>query len=375
MSKFSMNGREISFEAGRTILQVATEHSVEIPTLCHLQDADHAQVCRICVVEVAGSDRLLPACATPANEGMEIHTDTLRVREARKTVLEMLAASGQHTCFAWNRPRETWSEAHRRSAQRPWHDRNCPADGECRLQELIVEYGVDTEHLVPQDMDFPLDDDTPLMVRDFSRCILCGRCVAACNAVQVNEAIPQPFGRREDKPLPRGWFPLADYERCVHCGECVQACPVGALFEKKAFGLIGPGEGDRIRTTCPYCGVGCQMWLHVKDGRVLKVTGVEGAVPNEGRLCVKGRFGYDFIHAPDRLTVPLVRENGVLREADWEEALDRVAERFLRLREAHGGDCLGGLSSARVTNEENYLMQKLVRAGFGTNNIDHCARL
>jgi predicted molibdopterin-dependent oxidoreductase YjgC len=251
----------------------------------------------------------------------------------------------------------------------------CPADGDCRLQELVKEYGVDTEHLVPQEADFPLDDGHPLMVRDFSRCILCGRCVAACNDVQVNGAIPPPFGRREEKSLTGGWFPVADYDRCVHCGECVQACPVGALFEKKAFGLARAGEAHRVRTTCPYCGVGCQVWLHVKNGRVVKVTGVNGVVPNEGRLCVKGRFAYDFIHSPDRLTEPLIRENGALREATWDEALDLVAERFAALRQAHGAECLAGLSSARVTNEENYLMQKLVRTGFGTNNIDHCARL
>lgn len=375
MSTLLLNGQEIEFEPGQTILQVAKAHGVHIPTLCHLQDADHKEVCRICVVEIKGSDRLLPACATPAVKGMEIQTDSSRVREARKIIIEMLVATGQHTCFAWDRPREGWTGAHVRAANRPWHQIMCPADGDCRLQELVREYGVDTTDLVPQDFEFPLDDEHPLMVRDFSRCILCGRCVAACNQVQVNLAIPYPYGRREEKPLPQGWFPLADYDQCVHCGECVQACPVGALFEKRAFGLARAGETNKVLTTCAYCGVGCQMWLHVKDGRVVKVTGVENAVPNRGRLCVKGRFGYDFIHSPDRLTVPLIKENGTFREASWDEALDHVAGRFAQILRAHGPRSLAGLSSARVTNEENYLMQKLVRTGFKSNNIDHCARL
>jgi len=155
----------------------------------------------------------------------------------------------------------------------------------------------------------------------------------------------------------------------------VQACPVGALFERKAFGQGLANEMERVRTTCTYCGVGCQIWLHVRDGRIIKVTGVEGAEPNHGSLCVKGRFGYEFVHSEDRLTTPLIREGDAFREASWEEALDLTARRFREIREKYGSDSLAGLTSARATNEENYLMQKLVRAGFGTNNIDHCARL
>lgn len=371
MPSLFLNGCHVQFEQGRSLLQVAAANSVVIPTLCHLPEADHNGVCRLCVVELEGWDRLLPACDTPAEEGMRVSTESQNVVAARRSVLEMLVASGQHTCFADKAPPADRSAPLTAALARPWHQAPCPADGNCRLQDLVKAYGVDTTAIVPEDADFPLDDTTPLIVRDFSRCVLCGRCVAVCNKVQVNLAIPVPFGRRADHA--GGWFPLADAHRCVHCGQCVAACPVGALFDKKAFGRTGI---DRtVRTTCAYCGVGCQIRLHVKDEKVVQVTAAPAKAPNQGRLCVKGRYGYDFVHSPERLTTPLVRDNGTLRPATWDEALDRVARTFLDIKASRGSDSLAGLTSARVTNEENYLMQKLVRAGFGTNNIDHCARL
>jgi predicted molibdopterin-dependent oxidoreductase YjgC len=302
-------------------------------------------------VEVDGADRLLPACATPAAAGMVVVTDSERVMLARKLILELLVADGDHNCLY------------------------CESNGDCRLQDLIYEHGIKQAPVKLPYQQRPIDDATPMIFRDFNKCVLCGRCVAACNDVQCNDAIPYPYGRREEKPLPTGWVPLADYDRCVHCGECVQACPVGAIVEKKAMGLARPWETEKIRTTCPYCGVGCQLWLHVKDERIVKVTGVEDGSPNKGRLCVKGRFGYDFVNHPDRLTVPLIKENGSFREASWDEALKLVAVRLSTIKKESGPDSLAFFSSARCTNEENYLMNKLARAVVGTNNIDHCARL
>jgi formate dehydrogenase major subunit len=167
---------------------------------------------------------------------------------------------------------------------------------------------------------------------------------------------------------------VVDYDNCTHCGQCLQACPVGTLFEKKAFGRLTGNEAEKIRTTCPYCGVGCQQLLHVKDNRIVKVTGMEEGRPNLGRLCVKGRFGYDFIHSSERLTRPLIREKERFREASWDEALDYTARKFIQIIRDHGPDALAGISCARSINEDSYNMQKLFRAVIGTNNIDHCAR-
>ncbi|MBF0496612.1 MAG: formate dehydrogenase subunit alpha [Deltaproteobacteria bacterium] len=351
MDTLTLNGKNISFEPGQSILEAARAHGVDIPTLCHLQAADHKGVCRICVVEVQGADRLLPACATPAVDGMVVETHSSKVVQERKMLLELLVADGDHNCLY------------------------CEANGDCTLQRLVYEHGI-KELAFPRAMEpRPVDDLHPMIVRDFNKCVLCGRCVTACNEVQVNKAIPYPYGRREDKPMPTGWFPQADYDRCTHCGECVQACPVGALTEKKAKGLGRPWEMKKVRTPCPYCGVGCQQWLHVKDGKIVKVTGVEDAQPNRGRLCVKGRFGYDFIYSEERLKTPLIKENGAFRSASWDEALDLVAGKFKDIIATHGPDAIAGVSCARSINEDSYNMQKLFRSVIGTNNIDHCARV
>jgi predicted molibdopterin-dependent oxidoreductase YjgC len=210
-------------------------------------------------------------------------------------------------------------------------------------------------------------------VRDFSKCVMCGRCVRACNERQVNQAIAIGYRGAHNKIVARGDYPYIDSD-CVFCGECVQSCPVGALLDKHAMGQGRPWERTQVRTTCPYCGVGCQLDVHVKDNRIVKVTGAD-AIPNQGKLCVKGRFGWHFINHADRLTTPLIKENGVFREASWDEALDLVASRFREIQHQSGPDKIGGWCSARVTNEENYLMQKFMRAVIGTNHVDHCARL
>jgi predicted molibdopterin-dependent oxidoreductase YjgC len=250
----------------------------------------------------------------------------------------------------------------------------CPVWGDCRLQDLAYRYQVSGEHFAETQTRYPMETVNPFIVRDFSRCIQCGRCVQACNEVQVNNAIHFGYRGAASKIIAAGDRPLKDSD-CVFCGECVQVCPVGALVEKEARYKVRPWETQKVRTTCSYCGVGCQMYLHVKDHKVVKVSGIEEAVPNFGSLCVKGRFGYDFINSPDRLTVPLIKENGRLREAGWEEALDLVAQRLSQIKETHGPDSIGMLASARITNEENYIANKFTRAVLKTNNIDHCARL
>ena len=346
----TLNGKVVGFEPGQTILEVARSQGVEIPTLCYLKDTTPTGACRICLVQVKGARTLVASCAMPAGPNMEVQTDSPEVLRSRRLNIELLLASGNHSCLT------------------------CEANGRCQLQSLAYKYGITDIRFQGQTQQYASETDNPLILRDFSRCILCGRCVQACNELQVNRAIGYGYRGAASKIVTTGDRPYHQSD-CVFCGQCVQACPVGALTEKKAKGLGRPWETKTVRTTCPYCGVGCQMLLHVKDGRIVKVTAVEDAQPNRGRLCVKGRFGYDFVHSPERLTTPLIKENGEFREASWDEALDLVAKKFKAVKKEHGPDAIAGLSSARVTNEENYLFQKLLRVGVGTNNVDHCARL
>ena len=347
----TIDGKEITTEKGKTILEVCQEHGIHVPTLCYHPRLSLVGACRVCVVEVKGARTMMTACTTPVDrDGMVVNTKSERVLEARKVIVELLLASGDHNCLY------------------------CEANGQCELQDLVYELKIENPCFPVEPPNWLIDDSNPMVFRNLNRCILCGRCVRACNEVQVNNVID--FGYRGSRAKI-----VTAYDRdygesnCVFCGECVQVCPTGALVEKKAMYGGRPWESKVIPTTCTYCGVGCTIDLHIVDGKVVKVTGDENGLVNKGSLCVKGRFGYDFIHYQDRLTKPLIRENGAFREATWDEALDLVAKRLIAIKREHGPDSIGGLSSARCTNEENYLMQKFMRAVIGTNNIDHCARL
>jgi len=370
----TINGQSLPFQAGQTLLEVARDHGIPIPTLCHLEGTMPTGACRICVVEVEGARNLVPACSTPAAPRMIVQTESTRVVAARRTILELLLASGNHNCALPREGNGNWTDFQLQVQVADDTDALCPAWGDCKLQELAYAYQARSDRYPRTDKTGePAELANPMIVRDFSRCILCGRCVQACNEVQVNRAISYGYRGSESKIVAAGDRPLATSD-CVFCGECIQACPVGALVEKKARYIWRPWKGEKIRSTCPYCGVGCQQWLHLQDGRIVKVTGVEDAEPNRGRLCVKGRFGYDFIYSEERLRTPLIREGDDFREASWDEALDLVAERFKAIIAEHGPDAIAGVSCARSINEDSYQMQKLFRAAIGTNNIDHCAR-
>ena len=368
-----INGRECRYEAGDTILDAANRNGLEIPTLCYLKGTSPTGTCGICVVEVDGRTELVPACSTAAEANMVVRTESPRVIIRRKEVLEGMLASGNHNCGIGSGGDEAWTGFQVDVMANDGYEELCPAWGECKLQELAYRYQVTGHRVDTPAAVVPLETDNPMIIRDTSRCIMCGRCVAACNEIQVNRAIrlEKKNGSATIVAGPDNRLMTSD---CVFCGECVQACPVGALVEKKALNAIRPWETEKIRTTCPYCGVGCQQLLHVKDGRIIKVTGVEDGKPNQGRLCVKGRFGYDFIYAEDRIKTPLIRENGTLRKASWDEALDLVAEKFSQIIAEDGPDAIAGVSCARSINEDSYQMQKLFRSVLKTNNIDHCAR-
>lgn len=369
-----LNGNEISFEPGETVLEVARRSSIDIPTLCHLKGASPTGNCRVCIVEVEGEQNLLPSCDTPASGGMVVHTESAKVVEARKLIIQLMLSSGNHNCAIRGAEGNDWTKFQMGVQAQDQSGELCPAWGDCRLQDLAYRYQVSAEKHLETEVPYPMETVNPFIVRDFSRCIKCGRCVQACNEVQVNNAINFGYQGADVKIVTPGDKPLKDSE-CVFCGECVQVCPVGALVEKDARYQVRPWETAKVRTTCSYCGVGCQIYLHVKDNKVVAVSGVEDVAPNYGSLCVKGRFGYDFIGSSERLTTPLIKEGGEFREATWDEALDMVAKRFADIKSRHGADSIGVLTSARVTNEENYIANKFTRAALKTNNIDHCARL
>jgi NADP-reducing hydrogenase subunit HndD len=346
----SIDDREVSVPRDFTILQAAKTAGIKIPHLCYLRELIPASACRICVVEVEGARSLVPACSYPVAPGMNVKTDTNRVQTTRRLVMELLLSDHPLDCMT------------------------CEKGGECKLQDLAYEMGIKGSRFKGEQHHYPIDSSNPFIVRDYNKCVLCERCVRACDEIaeiQAIDYINRGFDTKVAVPFDGG-YQVSD---CVFCGQCVQSCPTGALTEKKALGLGRSWETEKVRTTCPYCGVGCQMWLHVKDGRITKVTPVREAEPNRGRLCVKGRFGYDFIYSGERLKTPLIRqENGEFRQASWDEALDLVATRFKEIIAEHGPDVLGGVSCSRSLNEDSYQMQKLFRSAIGTNNIDNCAR-
>ena len=369
-----INGNTFSFESGETILAVARRNNIDIPTLCHLKGAPPTGNCRICVVEVENEKDLLPSCNTLAEAGMVVQSESAEVVEARRLIIQLMLSTGNHNCAIRGTSSDDWTQFQMNVQQYDDSSDLCPVWGDCRLQDLAYRYQVEPRRFSDAGTPYPMETVNPFIVRDFSRCIKCGRCVQACNDVQVNNAIQFGYTGSNSKIIAADDKPLKDSD-CVFCGECVQVCPVGALVEKDVRYRVRQWETEKVRTTCSYCGVGCQLYLHVKDNRVVKVSGVEDVAPNFGSLCVKGRFGYDFIHSPERLTAPLVKENGTFREASWDEALDTVARRFNEIKESDGSDSLGVLTSARITNEENYIANKFARGVLKTTNIDHCARL
>jgi len=364
----TIDGRQLEFETEETVLEIARRNGIFIPTLCHLRGTRPTGACRVCVVEVEGARALLPACATPAAPNMVVHSHSPSVIEARKTIIALLLQSGNHNCAIATNRSQDWTSFQQHVESYDQGTDLCPAHSACNLQAYAYKYQVDTTGFVRAQTEYPMEMASPLIVRDFSRCILCGRCVEACNTIQVNNAITHGFRGAKAKIVAMGDDNLQRSD-CVFCGECIQTCPVAALVEKKSRYKIRPWETRHVRTTCHYCGVGCQLDLHIKDDKIMKVTGVEGARPNQGRLCVKGRFGYDFVQSPDRLTVPMIREDGKLRDASWDEALDLIASKIKEIVKADGPEAVAGICSAKSTNEALFLMQKLFRVGIGTNNL------
>ena len=373
-SVITINDNELAFEAGETILEVAQRYHIDIPTLCHLKNTTPTNTCRVCLVEIQGEDELVESCSTPAHSGMVVQTESPKVVAARKTIIRNMLASGNHNCAIRDFESQDWTSFQMDVLKNDGKEDLCPVWGDCELQNLAYRYQVKTEGMLLRPCEYKTERANPFIIRDFSRCILCGRCVKACNEIQVNNAIQ--FGPQGDKIFAGSDdAPLKDSD-CVFGGECLQVCPVGALVPDKIFRDDRFTDTQKVRTTCSFCGVGCQMDLFVQDNRIVKIDGADTELPpNHASLCVKGRFGFDFVGSEKRLTHPLIKRDGKFEKASWDEALDLVASKLTEIRDTHGPDTMGLLTSARITNEDNYIAQKFARAVLKTNNVDHCARL
>ena len=367
--EFTLNGQPVKAPAGQSIFSIAKDLGIAIPHLCHKDGLNPDGNCRACVVEIEGERTLAPSCCRSATSGMRVQTASERAVKSQKMVLEMLLVDLPGQGHKW------------------LDDRAEAPHGE--LSQWAEHHGVQVRPQLAELRREAVSADLshPAMAVNLDACIQCNRCERACRDLQVNDVIGLAHRGAHTQVV----FDLADpmgVSSCVACGECVQACPTGALMPKRH---IGAQKVDReVDSVCPFCGVGCLVTLKVKDEKIVSVEGRQGPA-NDGRLCVKGRFGMDYVHSPDRLTTPLIRKPGVakdvalvdghtdwrevFREASWEEALDAAAKPLCALKERFGLKALAGFGSAKGSNEEAYLFQKLVRTGFGSNNVDHCTRL
>ena len=358
----TINGQTVHAENGQTVLEAASQHGIIIPTLCYHKDLSPVGSCRMCMVEVEKWRGQQAACTLQVSEGMAVQTESPAIIATRKTVLELLAQN--------------------------YHDSGYSARDEHanEFDHWLEVYGVArpaTNHL-----RFPVNSDpNPFIHVDFNRCILCTRCVRACAEVQ-GRFVWGIGDRGNETRIIAGADTTMLEARCESCGACVAYCPTGALDNKMS---IGAGKPDRkVTTTCTYCGVGCQFDLNISNDRIIGVTSNPEAPVNGMHLCVKGRYGYDFVHHPERLQKPMVRRyllEGQPKpddrqsrawdwvETNWDSAFDLTAQKFAKIRDINGSDSIGILTSAKCLNEENYLMNKFARQVIGTNNIDHCARL
>jgi formate dehydrogenase major subunit len=364
---FTLDGREVDLRAGETIWQAAQRLGIAIPHLCYSPEPGYRPDgnCRACMVEIEGERVLAASCIRAPSPGMKIKTASERAKAARKMVFELLIADQPARETAHDPASKFWA----------WADR----------------MGIATSRLPAHGRPAP-DRSHPAMAVNLDACIQCNLCVRACREVQVNDVIGMA-GRGGHEKIVFDFDDPMGASTCVACGECVQACPTGALMPATLVDdkNVRTQFADRtVDSVCPYCGVGCQLTYHIKDDKLLYVTGRDGPA-NENRLCVKGRFGFDYVHNKERLTKPMIRKDGVpkvphefvdpsnpwthFREATWEEALDRAAAGLKKIRDRDGSKALAGFGSAKGSNEEAYLFQKLVRTGFGTNNVDHCTRL
>ena len=340
----AIDGQQIKASKGDTVLKAALDHGIYVPHLCYHPELTPLGGCRLCMVEIEGRG-LTVSCKVPVEDGMVVITESPEINKVRRIAAELLIADHDSRCL------------------------ECARNNDCKLQEIAAYIGVDEgrlERLKKTTRNLPIDDSNPFFSRDMNKCVLCGICIQTCDEILGVNAIDFAFRGHDTTVSVMKDKPIIE-SRCVSCGECVIRCPVGALVPRTT-----QKPAREVRSICCYCGCGCGIKLGVRGNTIVGVQGDVDGPANGGRLCVKGRFGIaEFVHHPGRLTTPMIRKNGNLEEASWEEALDLVATRLRGYTPAE----VGVIASAKVTNEENYVIQKFARAVLGTNNIDHCARL
>lgn len=378
MINLTIDGMEVQAEPGTTLLETALENGIDIPRLCYHPDLSISGGCRLCLVEVDGFEDPKPSCGLACEEGMVIRTQSEELTELRRQVIDVFISEHPLDCVT------------------------CDKAGQCLLQHYAYVYGLKEsshEFHLPRTL---YQDDNPFFIRDHQYCILCGRCVRVCDEIvgaQAIDFVGRGFNSHIGTPFDG---PMID-STCVFCGNCVQVCPTAALMPVSRKGKGREWEFDRVLTTCGYCGVGCQIDYAVRDDQVVYARAPENGALNDEFLCAKGRYGWDFSDSPDRLVSPMIRRDtahalGLTSEpwelpeesplnirrpdihdyfipVDWETALEFASGKLAEIVQANGPDSVVGLASARCSNEENYLFQKFLRAGIGTNNVDHCARL
>jgi len=365
--KLTIDSQEVKARAGMTVLEAAQSAGIYIPTLCADDDLKPYGGCRLCIVEIENMRGLPIACTTPVTEGMVVKTNTPAVNEVRRANVELILADHPSECLICDRRERCGPlDICLRNVAVTERCVTCPKNEHCELQTIVDYLGITEIPFRRTLRTYPVDDSNPFFYRDLNKCILCAKCVRVCEEVVGAGAIAIINRGYSSKVATFADKPILDSSNCVSCGECVVHCPVGALMPKE-----DKLPTEEVPTTCAYCGVGCGMYLGVRDGKVISVRGSRENTVNNGFLCVKGRFGYDFINHPDRLKYPLIRKNGKLVKAGWDEALELVASKLGKYRPEE----VAVFSSAKCTNEDNYVAQKFARAVLGTNNLDHCARL